>query len=421
MAIRRGRIGGNAGTAATALCLLLAGCGGGGGSTTAGAAGGIVVTPTPTPAPVTAPTPSPSPAPAPSTLAEIVARYTVIDLDAPDNYANPTLPAYYDNSVAGLDNAPNGDPVRDSIATLGRVLFYDKHLSTNDGTACASCHQQAHGFDDTARFSSGVAPPQVTTAHAMRLGNVRYYQPGTMFWDKRAASIEDQASQPILNPVEMGWQNAGGIDALIAKMRTLEYYPALFEFAFGDATITEARMQRALAQFERAMISADSRWDRAYAQVFAPGAPNRNLNVDLPGFTAQENRGRQLFMTAPNTGGAGCSACHQPPTFALDRNSRSNGLDAGETTEFKAPSLKNVALSAFFMHDGRFTSLAQVIAHYDNGVLNGPALDNRLRQGNNPQRLNLSQADQAALAAFLGTLTDTSLTTDPRFGNPFLP
>ena len=143
------------------------------------------------------------------------------------------------------------------------------------------------------------------------------------------------------------------------------------------------------------MISSDSRWDRAYAQVFNANAPNRNLGITLPGFTASEDLGRRLFMTGRNNGGAGCSACHVPPSFALAANSRSNGLDAGETVLFKAPSLKNIGRSQFFMHDGRFTTLAQVIDHYDNGIQNGPALDNRLRQGNQPQRLNLSQADKA--------------------------
>lgn len=129
------------------------------------------------------------------------------------------------------------------------------------------------------------------------------------------------------------------------------------------------------------------RWNRAYARVFAANAPNRDLNATLPGFTAQENRGRELFMTGQNNGGAGCAACHVPPTYALAANSRSNGLDAGETTVFKSPSLKNVGLSRFFMHDGRFNSLAQVVEHYNSGNQNGPALDNRLRQGNQPQRL----------------------------------
>ena len=399
-------------TLSLASCLLLQACGGGdgGGSSTVT----LPITATP------APTPAPTPTPPATTLADIVARVTTIDLDNLLNYANPALPAYYDNTVTARDNEPANNRLEDRIATLGRVLFFDTQLSVNNTKSCASCHQQASGFDDPDRFSTGFAGGTFTTAHAMRLGNARYYQPGSAFWDKRAASLEAQATQPIQNAIEMGWDaDAGGISALITRMEGLDYYPALFEFAFGNATITEARMQQALAQFERAMISSDSRWDQAYAQVFNPNAPNRNLNVTLPGFSASENRGRQLFMTGRNNGGAGCSACHQPPTFALAANSNSNGLDAGETTEFKSPSLKNVGRSAFFMHDGRFASLAAVVEHYNSGIQNGPALDNRLRQGNAPQRLNLSDADKQALVDFMETLTDNSLNTDIRFTNPF--
>ena len=399
-------------TLSLASCLLLQACGGGdgGGSSTVT----LPITATP------APTPAPTPTPPATTLADIVARVTTIDLDNLLNYANPVLPAYYDNTVTARDNEPANNRLEDRIATLGRVLFFDTQLSVNNTKSCASCHQQASGFDDPDRFSTGFAGGTFTTAHAMRLGNARYYQPGSAFWDKRAASLEAQATQPIQNAIEMGWDaDAGGISALITRMEGLDYYPALFEFAFGNATITEARMQQALAQFERAMISSDSRWDQAYAQVFNPNAPNRNLNVTLPGFSASENRGRQLFMTGRNNGGAGCSACHQPPTFALAANSNSNGLDAGETTEFKSPSLKNVGRSAFFMHDGRFASLAAVVEHYNSGIQNGPALDNRLRQGNAPQRLNLSDADKQALVDFMETLTDNSLNTDIRFTNPF--
>ena len=390
---------------------LLAACGGGGDSGTSTVTLPVSVTPTPTP------TPNPTPTPTP---AEIVAQFTTIDLNNLLNYANPTLPAYYDNTVAARDNEPANNQIEDRIATLGRVLFYDTQLSVNNSKSCASCHQQSAGFDDPDRFSTGFAGGTFTTAHAMRLGNARYFSPGSSFWDKRAASLEEQATEPIKNPIEMGWDDAaGGINALITRMEGLDYYPALFEFAFGNATITEARMQQALAQFERAMISSDSRWDRAYAQVFNPNAPNRNLNATLPGFSASENRGRQLFMTGRNNGGAGCSACHQPPTFALAANSDSNGLDTGETTEFKSPSLKNVGLSSFFMHDGRFNSLAQVVEHYNSGIQNGPALDNRLRQGNAPQRLNLSDTDKQALVDFMQTLNDDSLTNDIRFTNPF--
>jgi cytochrome c peroxidase len=218
----------------------------------------------------------------------------------------------------------------------------------------------------------------------------------------------------------MGWRGPqGGIHALIRKMGATAYYRDLFAWAFDNSTITEPRIQQALGQFVRAMISSSSRWDTGYARVFSPDAPDRALTIDLPNFTAEENRGRQLFMSDVGQGGAGCSACHLPPTFALAANSRSNGLDRGETRLFKAPSLRNVGLTGPYMHDGRFATLAEVIDFYDRDIQEGPALDNRLRQGRRLQRLNLTAADRAALVAFLKTLNDPVLTTDARFSDPF--
>lgn len=392
--------------AALVLPLMLSGCGGGGSSSAS--------SPTASVTPTAAPTVTTLQLPATTAV-------TTIDPNALANYAAPALPAYYDATVDQLDNVPANNAVDNRIATLGRVLFYDKQLSVNRAIACASCHQQATGFDDPSRFSLGFSGASFTSAHAMRLGNLRYWRPGTTFWDRRAASVELQASQPIINPVEMGFDaGAGGIAALIARLQALTYYQELFSFAFGDSTVTEARIQRALANFERAMISASSRWDTAYAAVFSATAPNRGLAIPLPGFTVQEERGHQLFVNGPAAGGAGCAACHVPPTFALAANSQSNGLDAGETRIFKTPSLKSIALSRFYMHDGRFSTLAEVIDFYDAGVQAGPALDNRLIGGNGlPRRLNLSPADKAALEAFLRTLTDTTLAADPKFANPF--
>jgi cytochrome c peroxidase len=346
-----------------------------------------------------------------------VTEALTIDLSNVATYSFAALPLHYDGAVAALDNATGA--IDDRIATLGRVLFYDKKLSANDTVSCASCHQQSHGFSDTSRFSAGLFGSSAMSAHAPRLGNVRYYQPGTMFWNKRAPTLEFQATQPIQDAFEMGFTAAaGGISALITKMDAIAYYPELFNFAFGTSTITESKIQQALAQFERAMVSSSSRWDTAYAQVFTPTG-DRNVNVDLPGFSADENRGRALFM-----GGAGanipCAACHVPPTFALDANARGIGLDAGETTVFKAPSLKSVALAGPYMHDGRFATLDQVLQHYDNGIRPGPALDVRLLNRNgNVRGFNLNGADRSAIIAFLRTLNDTSLTTDPRFSNPF--
>jgi cytochrome c peroxidase len=255
----------------------------------------------------------------------------------------------------------------------------------------------------------------------MRLGNVRYWQPGNMFWDRRAATLEAQATQPIQHPVEMGFDASnGGLAALLTKMQGLAYYPELFAFAFGDAAITEDRIQRALAQFQRGMVSVNSRWDSGFAQVYSPALPDRGRDSDIATFTVQENRGRHLFMAGPQQGGLACAGCHVPPTFALAANARSNGLDAGETVLFKSPSLKSVGLSSAFMHDGRFSSLEQVVEHYNSGVRDGPALDNRLRTPDGrPRVLNLAEADKAALAAFLRTLDDGVLAADPRFSSPF--
>ena len=355
----------------------------------------------------------------PSTPAGVAAA-TSIDFADVANYAAPPLPAYFDKTVAALDNSPASNPVDDRVATLGRVLFYDLRLSTNDRASCAACHQQKFGFTDPMRFSNGISTAGTTDFHAMRLGNLRYWRPGTMFWDRRAANAEAQASQPFHSLVEMGWGGpAGGIDALIRKMAATAYYPDLFAWAFGNTTINEPRIQRALAQFVRAMVSRDSRWDTGYARVFSATAPNRALDIDLPDFTAEENRGRHLFMTDVGKGGTGCAACHLPPTFALAADARSNGLDAGETRLFKAPTLRSVGLTGPYMHDGRFATLAEVVDFYASGVRDGPALDPRLRHGSEPRRLALGAADRAALVAFLETLDDPVLTTDPRFGDPF--
>ena len=125
-------------------------------------------------------------------------------------------------------------------------------------------------------------------------------------------------------------------------------------------------------------------------------------------------------MTGQGNGGAGCAACHVPPTFALAANSQSNGLDAGETRIFKSPSLKNVGASRAFMHDGRFATLAEVVEFYNSGIQTGPALNNRLRvPGGGPQRLGLSAADKAALVAFMQTLNDPVLAADAKLASPF--
>lgn len=357
---------------------------------------------------------------------------------APYAYADAdvALPAYLRSDfVKAQDNTPADNPITDAGAALGRVLFYDTALSLSGTVSCASCHSQAHAFSDTTATSLGFAGER-TARNAMPIVDARFYRDGRFFWDERAATLEAQVLQPIQNPVEMGLT----LPQLVERVGAKAYYPFLFTQAFGDATVTSDRIARALAQFSRAIVSYRARFDEGLA---ATG----NVQAGFPNFTAEENRGKQLFL-----GPAGCAACHldegRPPGGARQNQAVfyiaapvNNGLTAGGPSDdagvgaitgrrqdmgrFKAPSLRNVALTAPYMHDGSLATLADVIDHYDKGVLAHPNLDPRLQEPTRPagtvvpRRLNLTAADRAALAAFLGTLTDQALLTDPKFADPF--
>ena len=252
----------------------------------------------------------------------------------------------------------------------------------------------------------------------MRLLNLRFFQPGTAFWDRRATSLEDLATQPIRDSIEMGFTDrVGGVDSLLRRMRALQYYPELFSIAFGDDGITDERLRRALAQYLRSIISRDSRFDRGLASIRGNFA---TMHTPFPDFTPEENRGKFLFMTIRVNGGLQCVECHEGPSLTLIGTARSNGLDSTETRIFRAPSLKSVATSWHFMHDGRFSSLEQVIEFYNSGVQPSPVLDRTLMDVNRkPRRLGLSAADKAALVAFLKTLTDDKTPFEARFSDPF--
>lgn len=343
-----------------------------------------------------------------------------IDPRALPNYASQTLPAYYAGATAREAIGLTANPITDAGATLGRVLFYDTQLSRTNNISCASCHAQSLAFGDSAQFSVGYEGGR-TGSHSMRLTNARFNESGRYFWNKRALSLEAQTTQPVQDSVEMGFDAShGGITVMLTRLQGLTYYPPLFRLAFGSDVITEARVQQALAQYVRSILATNSRWDVGFAQVPAGPGGVRNLGTPLPNLTPQEQRGQAIFVLPPNAGGAGCQGCHVAPSFSLAANSLSNGLDAGNTTVFRAPSLKNVALSRRFMHDGRFTTLEQVVEFYDSGVQASPATDPRLLgPGGGPRRLNLSGADKEALAAFLRTLNEQSVGTDVRFTNPF--
>ncbi len=347
----------------------------------------------------------------------------VLNLPAtPFNYSKPALPAYLTTPVIlGQINNSSGNPVTDNGATLGRVLFYDKNLSVNNQVACASCHKQQFAFADTGVKSLGFKGG-LTHRNSMGLTDAAYYPNGRYFWDQRAASLEAQVVTPIQDTVEMGMTLTG----LVTKLGNLAYYPPLFEKAYGDKNITSDRIARALAQFVKSIVSYQSKYD-AGRSAFPPGPLPPNVN--FINFSADENRGMQIFTTPAG----GCNACHGTETFTAPQE-KNNGLDATTTDKgfgnvtgnpaddatFKVSSLRNIELTAPYMHDGRFSSLDQVIEHYSTGVQNHPNLSQQLKLPNGqPKNLNLTPQDKAAVVAFLKTLTDVSLTMDVKYSNPF--
>jgi cytochrome c peroxidase len=258
----------------------------------------------------------------------------------------------------------------------------------------------------------------------MALTDAKYYPNGNFFWDQRAATLEIQTLTPIQDHVEMGMTLAG----LETKLRSLAYYPALFTKAFGDNTITSDRVALALSQFVRSIVSYQSKYD-AGRITFPTGPQPPPPNATFPNFSAQENRGKDIFLSPQG----GCVGCHGTETFTAPQE-KNNGLDlatvdrgfgavTGNTTNdglFKVTSLRNVELTAPYMHDGRFATLEDVVEHYSTGVKNHPNLSAQLKLPNGqPRLLNLTPQDKAALVAFLKTLTDVSILTDVKYSNPF--
>jgi cytochrome c peroxidase len=337
---------------------------------------------------------------------------------------NVSLPNFYANNVANIDNSPANNPITNNGATLGRVLFYDKNLSINRTVSCASCHRQSEGFSDSRTLSIGFAGG-TTDRHGMTVLNARYYQRSRFFWDERADTLEDQVLQPLQDTVEMGL-TANQISERVAEQ---PYYNQLFINAFGNNAITNDRISKALAQFIRSIVSYQSKYDIGRAVV-------NNPNQAFSNFTNQENQGKQLFFTPIPQGGGGCAGCHGTEAFVSTRP-ENNGIDATSTTDlgvggvsspirqnlvgtFKNSSIRNIELTAPYMHDGRFSTLEQVVEHYNSGIQAHPNLSGILKDANgNPVRLNFSTAQKNALVAFMKTLTDTSVATEVRWSNPF--
>ena len=302
---------------------------------------------------------------------------------------------------------PEGNPLTVEGVALGRRLFYDNILSANNTMACASCHVQSYGFTDNGKqYSVGIDNVK-GTRNAMPLFNLGYQK--KFFWDGGAADLESQVIGPIQNPVEMHADLAN----VLHKLNTHAEYPALFRKAFGNTdTITSALLMRAIAQFERTMLSGNSRYDKYVAGTGT--------------LTAQELRGMTLFEDGTK---GDCTHCHTMGGTFSDFEFRNNGVDsiytdagryritliASDSGKFKTPSLRNIAVTAPYMHDGRFTTLQQVLDHYNTGFHYGRQLDPVL--ATQPKNRMTTQ-DMQDIIAFLNTLTDSTFLSNAGFTKP---
>lgn len=298
---------------------------------------------------------------------------------------NVSYPAHVANHLLLVDNTPLNNRISDDGATLGRVLFYDKHLSKTNTVSCASCHNPALDFNDTARLSVGFAGG-LTARNSMALLNVRFYRSGRMFWDERANTLEEQVLQPVQNTTEMGMTLA----ELEAAVSAQDYYPALFQKAFGTTQVTSDRISKALSQFIRSIVTYQSKYDR--------------VKQGLENFTPAEQQGENLFLNAraPIT----CASCHTPPMFITSNPAGPFALqdpaDRGINNQnrFKSGSLRNIVSAKNLFHNGAVADI--------NTMLNS----NIPAHGVPPQ-------ERANILAFLQTLTDNTVRTEAKFSNPF--
>lgn len=305
---------------------------------------------------------------------------------------------------------PADNPLTVEGVNLGRRLFHEPRFSRNNRQSCASCHQQTNAFTDARPYSLGESG-QAGRRNAMPLMNLAWVR--DFFWDGRAKSLREQVLMPIQDHLEMNET----LDRVVTKLQATDDYPKQFAAAFGSSEISPDRMARALEQFLLTLISQESKFDRAV----------RNLTA----LTPLEQRGLRLFVTehdpARGLRGADCFHCHGGNLFS-NHQFLNNGLkelagnaDSGrmeitkseaDRNKFKVPSLRNVALTAPYMHDGRFATLEEVIEHYNGPMARSRTLDPNLAK--HPEAgLGLDAEDKAALVAFLKTLTDESFVSPP--------
>lgn len=324
-------------------------------------------------------------------------------------------------------SASNTTLINAKQALLGRVLFYDKQLSITNETSCASCHLQSAAFSDPLAKSMGINGQQ-TKRNSLALASTPSFEAsyGTsdasgafvgFFWDDRANSIASQSLETIENEIEMGHD----LVELAEQLSEQEIYRILNKKAFNSEHISTSNILRALEVFTNSIVSGSSRFDRLMDQEFFGPEVNNE-----PMWTFQEQTGRSLYLQ-------NCASCHSADMSFPARAIANNGLDmvgedkgkgevAGSSFNglFKVPFLRNIELTAPYMHDGRFATLEEVIDHYSNNIQPHANLSFELTEiDGSPKRMNFTHEEKEALIAFLKTVTDDRLPFEERLSDPF--
>ncbi len=308
----------------------------------------------------------------------------------------------------------------DNLATLGRVLFYDKILSRNSNISCGSCHKQSNAFTDNEQFSLGT-----DNLHTLRNTPSIFPKNGRLFWDGRSGSLEELSLMPVRNDVEMNMPN---MHVLIGRIAQLDYYNDLFDRAFlTSKKIDSTSIKKALAEFLKNFNFSNNKFTRSEKGEVAL-TPSEQLGKDLFFGRAQCGNCHHVRSDFQSSGGYGQT--DESHNIGLDAQYKDDGVGAvtgnkNEDGAFMMPVLLNVEFTAPYMHDGRFKTLEEVVEHYNSEIKEHPALDIRLRENNDPNgkplKLHLSDAEKSGLVAFLKTLSDHSIFEDPKFSDPFVP
>ena len=341
----------------------------------------------------------------------------LVALNSKPNFNNIIEPSLDNGFIGGFINSSISmqQEITDKGATLGRVLFYDKNLSQNNTISCASCHNQKLAFTDGKALSPGFRG-ELTERNSMSIINPILQN--NLFWDSRSISIMDLSLKPVQNHIEMGMER---LDILEKKVTNIDYYEPLFVEAFGDGSITSDRIGSAISQFVSSITSSNSRFDKGNLNdlerkgqlVFAQKCGSCHAGTN---FAADDGPGGAYGMSFESNGSGNIENLKGTSNIGLDLITNDVGFDG----KFRIPTLRNIMLTAPYMHDGRFANIDQVLDHYANGIKPNKDLDVKFRDENGKVKfISLSEAEKLALKAFMAALTDNEMINNPKYSDPF--